>query len=248
MNFKKQHGAVLAFSLVMLLLLTLAGTRMIQQNKQQLQIAGNARLLTQEFANAEGLLAAAKNVINAIPSHKDASGLLVSDPNHQCAPTTDGNRLIQNQMLAGTYSGFTIQAVRCIDSDGAFNQCTSYKAGKIYCDSNSTIECTYDATGIPTNSSTACYADTYTATCLTGNAACTDGTMPTCDKDGNLICTDGSISTCPADLLHEPWCGSPIKSLCRTEVYTTQVISTTATTGATREIISDYAVGCAIIP
>ena len=62
-NFKKQRVAVLAFSLVMLLLLTLAGTRMIQQNKQQLAMANNMRVSTQEFANAESILANAKTQI-----------------------------------------------------------------------------------------------------------------------------------------------------------------------------------------
>ncbi len=62
-NPNKQRGAVLAFSLVMLLLLTITGTRMIQQNKMQLQIVGNARLSAQEFANAESLLVAAKKSI-----------------------------------------------------------------------------------------------------------------------------------------------------------------------------------------
>ena len=61
---KQQDGAVLAFSLVMLTLLTLAGMSMIQQNKQQLNMAVNAREQTQKFADAEGILAEVNNIIN----------------------------------------------------------------------------------------------------------------------------------------------------------------------------------------
>ncbi|MFI3185345.1 MAG: hypothetical protein QX198_05125, partial [Methylococcaceae bacterium] len=49
----KQRGAVLIFSLIMLLLLTLASVSMIQQNKQELVMTGNALDQTKSFASAE---------------------------------------------------------------------------------------------------------------------------------------------------------------------------------------------------
>ena len=76
-NFKQQRGAVLAFSLVMLLLLTLAGTRMIQQNKQQLAMANNMRLSAQEFANAESILPNPKATCSATRTTDDCSMVMV---------------------------------------------------------------------------------------------------------------------------------------------------------------------------
>jgi hypothetical protein len=52
----KQQGAVLAFSLVMLLLLTLVSTSMIRQNKTQLNVASNAASDVQKFAVVESAL------------------------------------------------------------------------------------------------------------------------------------------------------------------------------------------------
>lgn len=60
----KQCGAVLAFTLVMLLLLTLVGVSMIQQNKQQLVMAGNVRQQNQVFADVESQLFSAEPLIN----------------------------------------------------------------------------------------------------------------------------------------------------------------------------------------
>lgn len=100
---KKQQGAVLAFCLVMLLLLTLAGTRMIQQNKQQLEMANSARLLTQEFANAEGVLKAAETILENHPAHQDPTEPPVPgmyDENHQCTPIE--NTFKQQILVAGT--------------------------------------------------------------------------------------------------------------------------------------------------
>ncbi len=76
-KFKQQRGAVLAFSLVMLLLLTLAGTRMIQQNKQQLAMANNMRLSAQEFANAESILPNPKATCSATRTTDDCSMVMV---------------------------------------------------------------------------------------------------------------------------------------------------------------------------
>jgi predicted nucleotidyltransferase len=99
-NFKSQSGAILAFCLVMLLLLTLSGTRMIQQNKQQLEIANSVRLLTQEFANTEAVVADAKTTVNKVGDNGAAhdnyyddsyfpadAKLLIRHPAHQCKPT-----------------------------------------------------------------------------------------------------------------------------------------------------------------
>ncbi len=104
-NFKKQRGAVLAFSLVMLLLLTLAGTRMIQQNKQQLAMANNMRISAQEFANAESILANAKTQILTA-----------------CNATGTGFLMVQN----GTTCTITV-TVNGIKIDGAYDMSNNNK-------------------------------------------------------------------------------------------------------------------------
>jgi Tfp pilus assembly protein PilX len=55
-----QKGAVLIFSLVMLLLLTLVSVSMIQQNKQELAMTGNTLEQTKSLARAETDLASAQ--------------------------------------------------------------------------------------------------------------------------------------------------------------------------------------------
>ena len=65
MTFYVQRGAVFVFSLLLLLLLTLATTRMISQNQLQFHIAMNQRLQAQELANAENTLILAKQAIDA---------------------------------------------------------------------------------------------------------------------------------------------------------------------------------------
>lgn len=145
---KKQHGAVLAFCLVMLLLLTLAGTRMIQQNKQQLEMANSARLLTQEFANAEGVLKEAENLLETHPSHQDPTTPPVPeiyDENHQCTPITGifkqqilvaGTALVNKTLEDGATLKAEIIESSCANKIGtSVQKCTSYdyKTGSITC-------------------------------------------------------------------------------------------------------------------
>lgn len=136
---KKQRGAVLAFCLVMLTLLTITGTRMIQQNKQQLEMANSARLLTQEFANSEGVLKEAENILENHSSHQDPTTPptpSIYDDNHQCTPIPDDFK--QQILVAGTVlvnktleNGTTLKAQiiesSCWDKTGSLVQkCTSY--------------------------------------------------------------------------------------------------------------------------
>lgn len=60
---KQQKGAVLAFSLVMLLLLTLVSISMIKQNKTQINIASNAGQQVQAFATVETALRQAQGIL-----------------------------------------------------------------------------------------------------------------------------------------------------------------------------------------
>ncbi len=63
MNSHKQRGVVLIFSLVMLLLITLVGVNMIQQNRLQFMMAANSQDQSTRFATAEDVLELAENYI-----------------------------------------------------------------------------------------------------------------------------------------------------------------------------------------
>lgn len=220
-NLKSQNGAVLAFSLLMLVLLTLTGVRMIQQNKQQLTMAGNDRLLTQEFANAESVLANAKNSINTDATHTDPTGTTISKPAHQCVPLKTSSPYRQNIGLAGSVIEtdsvkVRILAASCMSSVGVITKCNSYN---------------------PTTAVRTCYPLGVGEDCTTKTAAqiaalftnvtdvCYQQYDPQCLDDSN---TGSNCSAFPAP--------------CPKEIYTIQVISTES--GTTREIISDHIVGC----
>lgn len=266
-NSKSQHGAVLAFCLVMLLLLTLAGTRMIQQNKQQLEMANSSRLLTQEFANAEGVLANAKNQINLDPAHIDSDpDVAPSNPAHQCVPTNTGK---QNTLLPGLVNGApgsTILSTACIATSGATVKCVTYSAGKLTCYPKSGGTAGVDCTGKTVAEITALFDkscpsyDTATKKFTCGDNPidddCTNQTVlkraEMCDQrlkesDSPLsyrydMCYQVYDPQCNYETDNNPTCtGFPPR--CPKEIYTIQVISTDAN-GTTRQIVSDHVVGC----
>jgi len=58
-----QQGAVLVFSLLILLVITVVGVSMVQQNRTQFMMAENTQMQTMNFAEAENLLRRAENHI-----------------------------------------------------------------------------------------------------------------------------------------------------------------------------------------
>lgn len=87
-KLKKQRGAVLAFSLVMLLLLTLVSINMIQQNKSQITIAANTGQQVQTFASVESALIEAQRQVDWIRYINNSFSAAhnhcqVSDADHQ---------------------------------------------------------------------------------------------------------------------------------------------------------------------
>ncbi len=60
MDIKKQNGIAIVFSLVILLVMTLLGVSVVQQNKMQFLMAANTREQTQALSNAENILALAE--------------------------------------------------------------------------------------------------------------------------------------------------------------------------------------------
>ena len=121
MTFHTQRGAVLVFSLLFLLLLTLATARMISQNQQQFHIAMNQRLQAQELANAENTLILAKQAIDSnyltqcpntqlaapIPNVTNAEILSVSGTGIDCLVTlrvvSGGSDSAQRQLISAYF-------------------------------------------------------------------------------------------------------------------------------------------------
>lgn len=232
-NLNAQSGAVLAFCLVMLLLLTISGTRMIQQNKQQLQMATNMRDATQKFADAEAVLAEAKSVINAQIQHNNdisdyfdaTTKLSIYNPKHQCTPLATVAPYKQNISLAGTVTGMPNSTVLTVYCLSPYQKCTSYDkaTGTLTChpksgDVNCTGKTVEEVAALFTHADDVCY-QMYDPLCA----------------------EDLSTTTNPRCVLEPPKIIPP--PACPKEVYKLDVIATDAT-GATREIISDHVVGC----
>lgn len=233
-NLNLQRGAVLAFSLVMLLLLTLAATRMIQQNKQQLEMANSVRLLTQEFANAEGVLAEAENLLETHLAHVDPTDVPVSiyHKYHQCTPIDTVFK--QQILLAGTVlvnktlsNGSTFKAEildsSCSDESGGFVQkCTSYDytTGVVTC--------------YPLGVATVCTGKTIeeVAALFSATEACYQHYAPRCGEDYDVEDPTIIASICTL---------KPHK--CPVETYTIKAVSSNSS-GAKREVVRGKQIKC----
>lgn len=107
MCVSNQRGAVLIFSLIMLLLLTLVSVSMIQQNKQELAMAGNALEQTKTLASAETKLKLAEQEIVKKRYALANLGDPIPGPNPKC----DSGNLINNGSVIGNA---TVTAVYCL--------------------------------------------------------------------------------------------------------------------------------------
>ncbi|MEQ1638010.1 MAG: hypothetical protein ABL903_15105 [Methylococcales bacterium] len=117
--FNKQRGAVLAFSLVMLLLLTLVSISMIRQNKAQINIASNAGQQVKAFATVETALLQTQAILE--PMRYVGTAPYPAATRHCRA----NNPIDEGDTIAGLPTGVTavVRGVYCIsdyvDPDGA---------------------------------------------------------------------------------------------------------------------------------
>lgn len=119
-----QRGAVLVFSLVMLLLLTLVSVSMIQQNQQELAMTGNAMEQTKSLARAETDLTQAQQLIDQTRLNPDATPPY-SDLKCNILPAKQIN---ENQVIVDSDTGkATVTEVYCLTGQQE-TQCT-YTAG-----------------------------------------------------------------------------------------------------------------------
>jgi Tfp pilus assembly protein PilX len=113
----RQHGAVLIFSLIMLLLLTLTSVAIIQQNNQELAMTGNVLDQTKSFASAETELGLAENYINT--QRLNAANLVDMTCNRSAA-----SQFIVSATPFFTGTGnATITAVYCLTGGTTETQC-----------------------------------------------------------------------------------------------------------------------------
>lgn len=251
-NFKNQSGAVLAFSLLMLVLLTLAATRMIQQNKQQLEMAGNVRLITQKFADAEGVLSYAKNTINEWDEHIDPDGISINKSAHSCVPIDVAGILKQDIRVAQVITPttpdkptFTILAVGCMTHSDSLGNVNTQKCS------------TYDET----TQKTTCHPHAVDAVIPDPS----DPSKTIMDHTKDFDCTGFSstqvinnpapknfpseaVAVNAQDLCYRDYDPKAVNNIittkCPREVYTIKSVSKDEETGTTREIVSDHVVLC----
>lgn len=114
---KQQRGAVLAFSLVMLLLLTLVSISMIRQNKTQINIASNAGQQIAAFATVETALRQAQAILEPLRYVNEAGDQdLDGVPNEvgraykHCRSGT-ANAVHENDTLSGLPSSINARVV-----------------------------------------------------------------------------------------------------------------------------------------
>jgi len=120
MGWRNQRGAVLVFSLIMLLLLTLVSVSMIQQNKQELAMAGNAIEQNKSLARAETDLAAAQVVID----HKRLNPASTPPYSDLKCNSASSSQVNENQVIVNASTGTaTVTAVYCL-TDTVETQCT----------------------------------------------------------------------------------------------------------------------------
>ena len=159
-SYIKQQGAVLAFSLVMLVLLTLVTASMIQRNKLQVAVANNAKMQTQTFSAVENALALAQNALEA-QRYADKT-------KNRCNSGTGANRVDEQEVLNTGMGSITatVVAAYCIDGYGTLPKeirCT-YTSGNRdavhACDLLNNAGTYQSATG--PISDTACIVEEYT--------------------------------------------------------------------------------------
>ncbi|NOT85415.1 MAG: hypothetical protein HOP02_11690 [Methylococcaceae bacterium] len=104
-TLQKQRGAVLAFSLVMLLLLTLVSISMIRQNKAQINIASNTGQQVKAFATVETALLQVQGILQPLRYRDDVGA-------GHCRPSTGSNAINEDDLLnTSALTGITARVV-----------------------------------------------------------------------------------------------------------------------------------------
>lgn len=224
----RQQGVVLVFSLVSLLVLTLLGVNMIQQNRLEFMMAGNAQTQTEAFATGEDILRLSENYVDVLHANNS----------QECRTPTVNNAATQvtyrcynaTTMLYDISQTFDLTPGQSIP-DRLFH-CPSAT------DEFTNLQAADEDLTTPqweiTNSLNLVSAEIGTTKVSIASVACI-----TRAANVEVVCKD----TTQRELLSTFPCNS-IPTNCTTELYTFQVVSKTAGTSAERTVESKYAVRC----
>ena len=215
-TLKNQRGAVLAFSLVMLLLLMLASTSMIQQNKAQIGVATNAGQQVTAFANVETALRSTQAAL-AVLRYDSAPYPPATGAATHCKSGAS-NSVHVNTDVAPTGSLFTatVKAEYCIsnydDLAGGGNE----------------YRCFYNSDGT---------RNTVVGSRVAANLTATPPVYAVPSVDEVAACNK---------LTAAGWRGAGVANpdFCHIEVYTVHVTLNDVTTGASRTVESKFQIEC----
>jgi len=115
-TLKNQRGAVLAFSLVMLLLLMLASTSMIQQNKAQIGVATNAGQQVTAFADVETALRSTQAALAALRYDSAPYPPATGAATHCKSGVSNSVHVNTNVAPTGSLFTATVKAEYCISN------------------------------------------------------------------------------------------------------------------------------------
>lgn len=175
---KKQTGAILAFTLMMLLLMTIAGVNMISQNKMDLLTAGSSREQTQALATVEAQLAIAEAVIDskryASAADKTAKLCLATTTATSANQIDPGDMLVNAAPLTSQ-----VKNVACLTAGLTEETCT-YVSGE----RDLTVNACYKLYNI--DNSFGCRSEIYT---LTTTATMSNGAVRKIESKYGVDCT-----------------------------------------------------------
>lgn len=215
----RQHGVVLVFSMITLLLLTLLSVNMIQQNRLEFMMAGNAQTQTEDFSSAESLLKIAENYID----------IWHSDYSVKCDSPTTNLGEVTYQCDDGNQKTYT-SSVQNQDPDKLY-LCEGFDSQEVD-----------DLLGADENPDTPEWEITEQLGLQQVVGSSVSITSVSCivkDMNNEVICKDGS----QAGLSEESPCNS-IGENCATVLYNVKVVSKMISTSVERSIEAKYGVRC----
>ena len=216
-TLKNQRGAVLVFSLVMLLLLMLASTSMIQQNKAQIGVATNAGQQVTAFADVETALLSTQAAL-AVLRYDSAPYPPATGAATHCKSGASNSVHQDNDItIADTSVTATVKADYCIS-----NYSTIAGGGNEH-------RCLYSG-GVRQAVAGSMVAENLTATPPVH-------AVPSVDQAAACYKLNNAGWKTPHGTTPNP-------DYCQIEVYTVHVTLNDATTGASRTVESKFQIDC----
>jgi hypothetical protein len=223
-TLKNQHGAVLIFTLVMLLLLTLVSLSMIRQNKVQINLASNAGQQATSFATVETALRATRTQLEVLryrTDRLDASG----DPIPHHCKTAIGNGAATDYPIHPAPHPSSIIALP--------NNTSSAVVQQVFCISNYQTH-SADPNADPSGNEAMCLYDNLGAPILTVNS------------DHTQLPQLSNVQACTKLNHAGEWVSGSVhnNTACQIEAYVVHVSFTDAITGSQRTVESKFEINC----